>query len=202
LTLIKRLDVKVLISLDSRKLNGVWFAVALDSKGKVSASGFNLKSKNKAVAAVRSSIRRDVKVRIRSDQNTLRALKALKEIFFGRGSTEAKLNLNKFPRFTRRVYELVMSIPRGYVSTYGGVASSLGKRRASRAVGNAMANNPLPLFVPCHRVVPSTLRVGNYGLSSMGKTLGSRVKFELLKREGVRFEGDKVSIRNLWKPKG
>ena len=78
----------------------------------------------------------------------------------------------------------------------------LGKSRASRAVGNAMADNPLPLFVPCHRVVRSTLRVGNYGLSSMGKTVGSRVKFELLKREGVKFEGDKVSLRNLWKPKG
>jgi len=202
LTLIKGLDVNILISLDSRKLNGVWFSVALDSEGKILASGFNPKSKNKVVASVRSSIRRDARVRIRSDQNTLRALKALKEIFFGRGSTDVKLNLNTFPRFTRRVYQLVMSIPRGYVSTYGGVASLLGKRRASRAVGNAMANNPLPLFVPCHRVVRSTLRVGNYGLSSMGKTLGSRVKFELLKREGVKFEGDKVSLRNLWKPKG
>jgi methylated-DNA-[protein]-cysteine S-methyltransferase len=188
--------------LDSRKLNGVWFSVALDSEGKILASSFNLKSKDKAVAAVRSSIRRDARVRIRSDQNTLRALKALKEIFFGRGLTEVEVNLNTFPRFTRRVYELIMSIPRGYVSTYGGVASLLGKRRASRAVGNAMANNPLPLFVPCHRVVLSTLRVGNYGLSSMGKTLGSGVKFELLKREGVKFEGDKVSLRNLWKPKG
>jgi len=202
LTLIKRLDVNVLISLDSRKLNGVWFTVALDSKGRVLASGFRPRNKNKAIADVKSSIRRNGKARLRSDTYTLRALKALNEIYSGRGSTRVKLDLNTIPRFTRRVYELVRSIPRGYVLTYGGVASMLGNRHASRAVGNAMATNPFPLFVPCHRVVPSTLRVGNYGLSSIGKTLGSKVKSELLKREGVKFEGDRVSLGSLWKPKG
>jgi len=202
LTLINGLDVNVLISLDSRKLNGVWFAVALDNKGRVLASGFHPKNKNKAIVEVRSSIRRNAKVRLRSDKHTLRALKALNEIYSGRGSTKVKLDLNTIPRFTRRVYELVRSIPRGYVLTYGRVASMLGKRRASRAVGNAMATNPFPLFVPCHRVVPSTLRVGNYGLSVIGKNLGSKVKFELLKREGVKFEGDRVSPRSLWKRKG
>ena len=202
MTLINGLDVKVLISLDSRKLNGVWFSVALDSKGRVLASGFHPKNKNKALAEVRSGIRRTVKVSLRSDMYTLRALKALNEIYSGRRSSKVKLDLNRTPGFTRRVYELVRSIPRGYVLTYGRVASMLGKRNASRAVGNAMANNPFPLFVPCHRVVPSTLRVGNYGLSLIGRTLGSKVKFELLKREGVKFEGDRVSPRSLWKPKG
>ena len=191
-----------MISLDSRKLNGVWFTVATDSKGRVLASGFHPTNKNKAIAEVRSNIPRNAKARLRSDKSTLRALKALNEIYSGRGSTELKLNLNTTPRFTRRVYELVRSIPRGYVMTYGGVASMLRKRRASRAVGNAMANNPFPLFVPCHRVVPSTLHVGNYGLSSIGKTLGRKVKFELLKREGVKFEGDRVSLRSLWKSEG
>jgi len=195
------LDVKVLISLGSQKLNGVWFAVALDSEGKVLASGFHPKNKSKAVAEVRS-IRRKVKVRLRSDKNTLRALEALNQTYSGRESAKVKLDLNTVPRFTRSVYELVRSIPRGFVLTYGGVASMLGKSRASRAVGNAMATNPFPLFVPCHRVVSSTLRIGNYGLSLMGKTLGSKVKLELLKREGVKFEGDKVSPRSLWKPKG
>jgi len=202
LTLIKGLDVNVLISLDARKLNAVWFAVALDSKRRVLACGFHPKNRNKAVAEVKNGIRRNAKVSLRGDTYTLRALKALNEIYSGRGSTRVKLDLNATPRFTRSVYELVRSIPRGYVLTYGGVASMLGKRRASRAVGNAMASNPFPLFVPCHRVVRSTLRVGNYGLSVIGKTLGSKVKFELLKREGVKFEGDKVSPRSLWKPKG
>jgi len=202
LTLINGLDVKVLISLDCRNLNGVWFAVALDSKGRVLASGFHPKNKNKVLAEVRSGIRRNVRVSLRSDMYSLRALKALKEIYSGRRSSKVKLDLNRTPEFTRRVYELVRSIPRGFVLTYGGVASMLGKRNASRAVGNAMANNPFPLFVPCHRVVPSTLHVGNYGLSLIGRTLGSKVKFELLKREGVKFEGDRVSPRSLWKPKG
>jgi len=201
LTLIKRLDVEVLISLDSQKLNGVWYAVAVDDEGKVLASGFHPKDKSKAVAAVRSGILRKAKVRLQRDKNTLRALDALNQKYSGRESVEVKLDLGTVPRFTRSVYELVRSIPRGFVLTYGGVASMLGKNRASRAVGNAMATNPFPLFVPCHRVVLSTLRIGNYGLSLMGKTLGSKVKLELLKREGVKFEGDKVSPRSLWRPK-
>ena len=162
-----------MISLDSRKLNGVWFTVATDSKGRVMASGFHPTNKNKAIAEVRSNIPRNAKAKLRSDKSTLRALKALNEIYSGRGSTELKLNLNTTPRFTRRVYELVRSMPRGYVLTYGGVASMLGKRRASRAVGNAMANNPFPLFVPCHRVC-----LRPYMLATMGSQVSERLSVE------------------------
>lgn len=58
-----------------------------------------------------------------------------------------------FTPFQRRVYALVRCIPRGDVMTYGQVATSLGMPSAARGVGGAMARNPLPVVIPCHRVL-------------------------------------------------
>ncbi len=122
----------------------------------------------------------------------------LDQIYAGRGCDRLP---NLVPlttsRFLRRVYETTMRIPMGKVTTYGRLA---GSRRYSRAVGNAMARNPLPLIVPCHRVVPSTLRVGNYGAAGAKRSDGTRIKQELLVREGVQFEGEKVSQNCVWDP--
>jgi methylated-DNA-[protein]-cysteine S-methyltransferase len=64
--------------------------------------------------------------------------------------------------FFRRVYAEVARIPAGRVRQYGEVAARCGSPSASRAVGNAMARNPLPLIVPCHRVV-ATQGLGGFG---------------------------------------
>lgn len=63
--------------------------------------------------------------------------------------------------FTQAVYAHVFAIPAGETRTYGQVAGALGKAGAARAVGNAMARNPLPLIVPCHRVL-ATQGLGGY----------------------------------------
>ena len=55
--------------------------------------------------------------------------------------------------FESRVYDLVMKVPEGMVTTYGDIAKALGNRGLSRAVGNALHKNPLEGIVPCHRVV-------------------------------------------------
>jgi len=55
--------------------------------------------------------------------------------------------------FTRQIYEVVRSIPRGETRTYAQVARAAGRPRAARAVGHALARNPICLFIPCHRVV-------------------------------------------------
>ena len=68
--------------------------------------------------------------------------------------------------------------PAGETRTYGEVAEAIGAPRASRAVGSACGTNPVPIVVPCHRVVPATGGVGNYGL-------GPDRKVELLRREGA-----------------
>jgi methylated-DNA-[protein]-cysteine S-methyltransferase len=100
-------------------------------------------------------------------------------------------------KFLRNVYKMTMRIPKGKVVTYGRLAKLVGARRAARAVGSAMARNPLPLVVPCHRVVLSTLQVGSYGFERNGR---SRTKRALLMHEGVRFEGEKVSKNCVWTP--
>lgn len=58
-----------------------------------------------------------------------------------------------------------------------------------RAVGNALNKNPLPLIIPCHRVIKSDMTIGGF-------RGGVKMKKELLKREGVKFEGNKI-IKNL-----
>lgn len=65
--------------------------------------------------------------------------------------------------FVRKVMEETSRIPYGQVATYGEVAEAIGHPRAARAVGNALASNPLPIVTPCHRVVRSGGAVGGYG---------------------------------------
>jgi methylated-DNA-[protein]-cysteine S-methyltransferase len=81
--------------------------------------------------------------------------------------------------FRRRVWEVTAAVPYGAVLTYGEVAARAGRPKAARAVGQALARNPLPLVVPCHRVVAADGGLG--GFSGEG---GVRVKRRLLELEG------------------
>ena len=65
--------------------------------------------------------------------------------------------------FSRKVLEATARIPYGSVSTYREMASKAGSPRAARAAGNALHDNPVPIVVPCHRVVPSSGGIGRYG---------------------------------------
>lgn len=65
--------------------------------------------------------------------------------------------------FFRRVLQATARIPFGAVSTYRDVAARAGSPRAARAAGNALHENPVPIVVPCHRVVPATGGIGRYG---------------------------------------
>jgi methylated-DNA-[protein]-cysteine S-methyltransferase len=65
--------------------------------------------------------------------------------------------------FRRIVLDRLREIPRGEVVTYGELARRAGKPRAARAAGTSCATNPIPIIVPCHRVVPGSGGVGNYG---------------------------------------
>jgi O-6-methylguanine DNA methyltransferase len=107
------------------------------------------------------------------------------------------LDMGFISPFRKSVYRLTRRIPRGFVSTYGIIAANVGNSSAQRAVGNAMRSNPFTLFVPCHRVVPHTMNVGRYSISSHADP-NSFIKRALLVREGVDFGEDKVSRKSIW----
>jgi methylated-DNA-[protein]-cysteine S-methyltransferase len=122
-------------------------------------------------------------------------------MYMGRGETDlGSLDLSHVSPFRRKVYLLLCHIPRGRVTTYGAIAEKVGSRRCARAVGLANSSNPMPLAIPCHRVVRSTLKVGYYGLPGREPWDGSHVKRQLLEREGVKFRDGKVSKESLWSP--
>ena len=83
--------------------------------------------------------------------------------------------------FQRRVWEALRHIPYGEVRTYGEIAIAIGEPKAVRAVGTACGSNPVAIVVPCHRVVPKSGGVGNYGF-------GPERKRVLLAREGAPVE--------------
>jgi methylated-DNA-[protein]-cysteine S-methyltransferase len=85
---------------------------------------------------------------------------------------------NMGPSFRREVLEETLRIPSGETRTYGWLAERVGHPRAARAVGRVMATNPLPLVVPCHRVVGSNGSLTGYGG-------GLQMKEALLRAEGA-----------------
>jgi O-6-methylguanine DNA methyltransferase len=94
------------------------------------------------------------------------------------------------PPFFVAVWRALRNVKRGQVRTYGGLARDVGSPRATRAVGTAMARNPLPLVVPCHRVIADGSMLGGY-------TGGVPRKRVLLALEGVRVDGDRVLAGQL-----
>ena len=75
---------------------------------------------------------------------------------------ESKLKIRTMSSFSHKVYKVVLSIPFGQTRTYQWVAKKAGQPKAYRAVGTLMKNNPLPLLIPCHRVVKSGGNCGGY----------------------------------------
>jgi methylated-DNA-[protein]-cysteine S-methyltransferase len=78
-------------------------------------------------------------------------------------SFDEPLDMSDATGFQRRVWEATRRIPRGQTLTYGQVARQVGSPRAARAVGQAMARNPWPAIVPCHRVVGHDGRLTGFG---------------------------------------
>jgi methylated-DNA-[protein]-cysteine S-methyltransferase len=106
---------------------------------------------------------------------------ALSEYLEGDATTldlSVDLRLARAP-FRHAVLEKLREVPRGETVSYGELAARAGNPKASRAVGTACARNPVPIVVPCHRVLPSTGKLGNYAG-------GPERKQMLLTLEGVK----------------
>lgn len=95
----------------------------------------------------------------------LKSLKQDLENFFSGRKTRFKvrLNLTDEPEFTRKVLQACARIPFGEIRTYGDLAREVGNPRAARAVGQALARNPIPVVIPCHRVLGSGGGLGGFG---------------------------------------
>ncbi|HEX2267644.1 MAG TPA: methylated-DNA--[protein]-cysteine S-methyltransferase [Actinomycetota bacterium] len=116
---------------------------------------------------------------LESPRHTQEVRRELDEYFEGkRQSFSVPVDLSFLRGFGRRVLERTAGIPFGMLATYREVATRAGSPRASRAAGNALAANPVPIVVPCHRVVHSGGGLGGY-------TGGLDRKVTLLRLEGV-----------------
>jgi methylated-DNA-[protein]-cysteine S-methyltransferase len=102
-----------------------------------------------------------------------------KSIYFENKSINLDLN-----DFQKKVLLEVMKIPCGEVKTYKQISEAIGSN-AYRTVGTAIGKNPLPLIIPCHRVVKSDLSVGGF----FG---GTEMKKEILKNEGIQIVNEKI----------
>lgn len=96
--------------------------------------------------------------------------------------------------FQLAVWNRLLKIPYGAVVTYGEIAQKIGRRTAARAVGNAVGQNPLPILIPCHRVVPASGDAGRYSLRAPGDASGAQTKEYLLdlERTNIEEEGKKA----------
>jgi methylated-DNA-[protein]-cysteine S-methyltransferase len=93
---------------------------------------------------------------------------------------ERLIDLGECSEFQRSVLLAEHKIPRGWVSTYGRIARSLGLPTAARAVGTALSRNPVPIIIPCHRAIRSNGELGGF-------RGGLDMKRALLELEGVEF---------------
>jgi methylated-DNA-[protein]-cysteine S-methyltransferase len=101
-----------------------------------------------------------------------------------RDLTHIRIDDDAVPEFNRRVYAIARHIPPGQTMTYGEIAERLGDKLLSRAVGQAMGENPTPIIMPCHRVLAANGKTG--GFSAPG---GVITKLRLLSIEGAEPNG-------------
>jgi O-6-methylguanine DNA methyltransferase len=114
----------------------------------------------------------------------------------GEGRPRFRFDLRDLTEFEQAVLAKTLEIPRGEVRTYGWVAREIGRPKAVRAVGTALANNPVPLLIPCHRVVRSDGVIGNYGAG------GPAAKRAILRHEGLDTDELERMWRSGWRYEG
>ncbi len=117
---------------------------------------------------------------------TIHAARMLQRYFHGERIDfgDIPVVLDGLPPFRIKILSAIRNLPYGEIWTYGQLAHACGSPSAARATGGALASNPIPIIIPCHRVVAADGRLTGY--SAPG---GERTKMVLLKMEGVEFKG-------------
>jgi O-6-methylguanine DNA methyltransferase len=115
------------------------------------------------------------------------AQKQLTEFLTGtRTSFKLPLDLSEGTAFQRRVWRALQTVPYGRLRSYQGLAGLVGGKRYARAVGNAVGANPLPIVIPCHRIVARDASLGGFsgGLPTKRKLLALEGSLSRLRRAG------------------
>ncbi len=121
-----------------------------------------------------------------SEEIAERSIEQLRDYFKGRRREfDLPLDLRGYSTFLRRVWRETLKIPFGEVRSYKWLAERAGNPRAVRAVGQAMRRNPIPIIIPCHRVVKNDGSLGGY----FG---GLELKRKFLELEGVKINNNRV----------
>jgi methylated-DNA-[protein]-cysteine S-methyltransferase len=125
--------------------------------------------------------RRTKATMVRSRERCAEAMRQVREYLDGkRTKFDLPLDMTTMTAFQRQVLSAALKIPRGQWLTYGEVAKAIGRPQASRAVGQALGHNPVPIVIPCHRVLGSDGSL--HGYSGGG---GLKTKAWLLQLEGA-----------------
>ena len=88
-------------------------------------------------------------------------------------------------KLEEKVYKKLLEVPRGMVTTYGELAKAVGIKNGQRVIGRIMNKNPYPVIVPCHRVIKSDGKIGEYAW-------GEKIKISMLSKEGVKIKNGKI----------
>jgi methylated-DNA-[protein]-cysteine S-methyltransferase len=118
--------------------------------------------------------------------NVQRAIDGIVQLLRGekRDLSDVTLDVDRLPEFNRKVYDVARTIRAGETMTYGEIAARLGDKLLARDVGQALGQNPIPLIVPCHRVLAAGGKTG--GFSAPGGVVS---KLRLLTIEGAQPNG-------------
>jgi methylated-DNA-[protein]-cysteine S-methyltransferase len=158
-----------------------WMAL-VGSGGTVKRLTFGHASPKAAVAALPSELL-DGAVREVWNQPLIRRLQA-----FASGARDdfrdVEVDLSPLTDFQRRVLQCCRQIPYGETLTYGQLAAKAGAARAARAIGNCMAANPVPLVIPCHRVVAANGKLGGYSAAGAVETKRRLLSLEISRSGG------------------
>jgi methylated-DNA-[protein]-cysteine S-methyltransferase len=138
-----------------------WVGLAVDRKG-LRALVLPEERKEDVLLKIKENSRdNNIKEENREFENLIQKIK---EYFAGKkiDFLDGQLSLDNYTNFQKKVLQTVRKIPYGETRSYKEVAKAAGHPRAYRAVGNTMKNNPLPLIIPCHRVIKSDGTLGGF----------------------------------------
>jgi O-6-methylguanine DNA methyltransferase len=168
-----------MIEVYNQNFDNTWFSIAIDQQ-QIVASSFGA-DQSSTVKNVLGNISFDCPFQVFHEPTTFakNALAILKKIYDGKKVVlNLPLAINNLRPYTKKVLRTTLTVPLGYVTSYGAIAKAIGG--GPRAVGNIMASNPFAPIVPCHRVVRTNFSLGGYGF-------GLKTKIELLGREKQGF---------------